>query len=163
MHFCEPMRIKGFTLIEVLLVAILLGIVAVLSLPNFVVLQRGSVLKNKAMECAGLFREAQNLALTRSAVFRLVADSDGAVWGIEAAVDPTDLSHTAYKKIPGKTWPVFDTAAKLEVQTQGFPVVFFSDGRISPAEISLCQETACYLLSTKEERAQITVSQWTKE
>jgi prepilin-type N-terminal cleavage/methylation domain-containing protein len=134
---------RGFTLIELCVVALLIAAIAAVAAPSFTSYWRASQTRNCAWKVAALASAARDYAIThasRAAViyqdeqFQLAAPSDPADPSSEFA--PLSLAVARPVSVP-------DTVDRIEVTVEGhtgdtdWPLVFFPDGQALAAQLVL--------------------------
>ncbi len=105
-------RARGFTLLEMILVATLLAISVAVGAPFFVQSMRGNRLRIGARTVAMSARYARSMAVMRQQTFRLTATVEGNELAISGAAQPRREPQD--EPLPG-VWPV-DTAAVSQPQ-----------------------------------------------
>ncbi|NTV29632.1 MAG: prepilin-type N-terminal cleavage/methylation domain-containing protein [Candidatus Omnitrophica bacterium] len=150
-------QLAGFTLIEILLAVMLLAVTAGLAVPAMFRLQEKWLLKNSAYAVWNLMQQAQTRAMTSAEELRLISDADGKSLWLEHKTGET------YVRLAGKLGQTVDIPAGLKVRTEDFPVAFLPDGSIGHAELSVCLEKDCYLVSSREQYANVSISEWTEQ
>ncbi|HVJ17255.1 MAG TPA: prepilin-type N-terminal cleavage/methylation domain-containing protein [Polyangiaceae bacterium] len=76
---------RGFTLIELMVVVVIIAVLAAISVPLFVAKMRERRAQQTALQLAGLYREARMRALGRGASVRVFYD--GTTWQVQEGVE----------------------------------------------------------------------------
>jgi len=130
----RPARSKGFTLIELMVTLVLLGIVAAIALPNFMDFIRKNQIQAKAEETYRFLQYARGEAVAnRVKVEVRVANGQWSVWS--RAEDRSTLERTRLLD--------YDTAqAQLRASTlTNNRMVFNPNGSATAANITICRGT----------------------
>lgn len=152
---------KGFTLIELLLVAVILVVAAAMAVPNFARTTMKLELKKTAEDMAYTIRFGQLRAMTKGRLVRLNMDTRG-YWLEEDRMSNNEDALAAVKPVFNKVadrWgrrTDFPKGIKLDEIQQ--PVVLSPDGRMAPANLRLCREQKCLVVSTAEQRGRVEIS-----
>lgn len=144
---------QAFSLVEILLVMVLLVVLASLTLPDFQKVRQKTLLKNAAQDIAYLLHAAQSRALVQHTELRVVFDGERS-FGIE------EKNISGKTRLAGALGRKIVVPAHLTVSTKGLPGFFFPGGDVSLFEISVCDQGGCFLVSTRERFAQVTLSEW---
>ncbi len=148
--------ISGFTLIEILLVAVLLGVCAGLVLPNFSQTYKGVLLKNSVSDLAYLMRYAQSRAISMDRQLRLEFTQDFKGYSLTEEISSV-ADEPEFGRIKNHFGRTILIPAEVQVLSQVPLVHFFSDGHMDKVDISFCQEKKCYIVTTKKRRGQVDV------
>ena len=163
-------RGAGFTLIEILLVVAILGVIAGLSLPDFQKTYERIELSQAANNIAYLMRYAQSRSIIQRRNLQFICDSDGKrYWLTQEARLPIEEkgggqarlpieekmggqgSRVSFEKLSGRWGRIFKIPREISVQAEDSSVSFSPDGKITRTEISLCRQSRCVVVSTKEQ------------
>lgn len=122
-------RYKGFTLIELMIVIVLLGIVAAIAVPNFTDFIRKNEVQAKADELTQLLQYARSHAVSSRALVKVKQDNSANKWAV--FIQDTETRVLEYN--PAKT--VFDS------NIAGNEITFNLYGAVtSPVSISICHK-----------------------
>ena len=169
-HFPVMSRDEGmrsFTLIEILLVAVILAVIAVLAVPNFSRTYAGIELRKAADDLAYRMRYAQSYAITKNTRARLefdplftqywLARPTGSSRGEEQSGD--DTAQDAFERLTGRLGQSISLPRDVRLSFEdGDPSLFFyPDGTIDKRRISLCRGEDCVFVSTQKQRGQVHV------
>lgn len=144
----------AFTLIEILVVIILLGVVAGLAVPNFNSTYEKFLLGETAKDLSFFMRYAQNRAVMKSQNHRLVFDlQDSKYWLEEQENDTDNLSQEeVFAGISGRFGRIFKIPEGIFLETEKTHIFFYPDGKIDKARIYLSDKKKNYLtISTYEQ------------
>lgn len=155
---------KGFTLIEVLLVIVLLTIVTALAIPRFNQSYAQLQLRDLTNDIAYLMRYAQSRAIHTARPLKLMFDEgNNSYWLTQAAPDdeegpaaeePPDV---IYEKLPGRFGRVFKVPAEMTLAPTHSSVTFTPDGRIEKIQIDVCRQDQCMIVSTQNQSGYVAV------
>jgi prepilin-type N-terminal cleavage/methylation domain-containing protein len=145
---------KGFSLIELLLVIVLLSIVAGLSLPQFKKTYQRSVLNNAVSQLVYTMRYAQSRALLQNKNHRLEFESDLKSYKI---LEATDHPSEAFDKISGLAGKTTSLPGQITAHFSQTTLDFYTDGDIEKSDITLCSVKACQRISTSYQRGKVIV------
>ena len=155
----------GFTLVEILLVVLLLGVVAGLSIPNFSRAYQTLRVRSVAGRMESLMRYAQARAVMSRLPVRLVFDPAGERFWLEQWTRARDDSddQEGFQPVPGRWGQVFSIPESIRlVDPPGEPLLFLADGQISAGEVGVCSgketgDDGCLVLSTRWQYGQVTI------
>lgn len=147
----------GFTLLEILLVAIILTIIAGMIIPNFSQTYKRLELKRTAQDIVYLMRYAQSLAVTRNIKTRFEFDSEFSKYWLSEEKPGEDFqaSEIKFERITGRLGKIFKIPPKIQLESSIQGIYFYPDGRIDKQRIYLCQDLKCLTVSTVEQRGHI--------
>ena len=177
---------RSFTLIEILLVAVILAVIAVLAVPNFSRTYAGIELRKAADDLAYRMRYAQSYAITKNTRARLEFDPlftqywlarptgssrreplglrPKAPRGEEQSGD--DTAQDAFERLTGRLGQSISLPrdVRLSFEDGDPPLFFYPDGTIDKRRISLCralpaggQGEDCVFVSTQQQRGHVHV------
>ena len=121
----------GFTFVEILLVVVLLGVVAGLSVPHFSQSYKTLQVQNVADHIAYLMRYAQSRAIMKNGFVRLVFNASSHTYWLEQAQASGDEAEMYYERIPGRWGRVFSFDPGMELSAESSFVVCYPDGKDS--------------------------------
>lgn len=155
----------AFTLIELLLVAVLLAVVAGLSVPNLSKLYSSFQFRAAARHISYLMRYAQSLAIIHQKEYRICFSADRAEYWLEEEAgvkDPTALDRIDgeknFQRIKGSKGHIFVLPNDLVLKIQNETLLFYPDATMDKAEIILSNSTEKeIIISTQERRGQIDI------
>ena len=156
---------KAFTLIELLLVAVLLIVVAGFSIPNLAKAYSGVQFRAASRQISYLMRYAQSVAVIHQKEYRICFAQDRLNYWLEEEVkaegdeDQETLStEKSFQKIKGEKGRVFSMTSGISLEVQNDNIVFYPDATIDKAEIILRnKDQKEIVISTQERRGQIDV------
>jgi len=141
---------KGFTLIEIIFVVVLLGIVAGLAFPNLSQGYYQFQLNQKADNLAYLMRYAQSRAVVEGKKHRLLFVLDEKKYWLEQKKDTDEEVEESYHRISGRLGRSFTLPQKMTATTDTETALFYPDGRMDKIQITVCHKDYCRTISTKE-------------
>jgi len=141
---------KGFTLIEIILVMVLLGIVAGLSFPNLSQRFYQIQLHQQSDQLAAMMRYAQSRAIIDGKNCRIAFSPDQSGYWLEQERASSEEDVVSYQRLSGRLSKgnVFTKEVSVEKETE--EVMFNPDGQMDRIEITLCYQEKCRVVSTKE-------------
>ena len=159
MPFFYPKRKgTGFTLVEILLVALILSIIAGLAIPSFSSTYAALRLKKTAEELVLLMRYAQNRAITKNRLMRLEFDGEFSSYRLtqsEALTETAGTQNETFKPVSGSWGKKFFVPGGIKVTTKKESVTIYPDGSLEKIEIDLCNRKKCFIVSTEGKRRAI--------
>lgn len=144
---------KGFSLIEILLVVILLSIVAVLIIPNFSQSYKSLLLSKTTESLADLMRYAQSRSVMNNHPVNLRFEEDFSGY----QVLQFDGESNSFQKISNRLGQFFEVPLDIKVSSETLVIGFYPDGTIDPVEVQVCSDKKCYSISSKIQRGFIKV------
>lgn len=149
---------RGFTLLEVLLVTLILLVITGVTVPNFSPVWKNLLLKQAVQDLAYHIRYAQSRSVTHNLRHRIQIESDGFEYWL-AREEPVEEpgSETAWVRVEGRYGRTQRFAEEFDVETRFDRIEFSPDGAISPFELQACARGACYSLSTLGQRGRVHV------
>ena len=147
-------RREAFTLIEIILVVLILGVVVGMAVPNFSRTYATFQLKQFTEDLAYLMRYAQSRAITTNREVRLEFDPDFLqYWLTQQMVDETKIdAGLIFERITGRYGRIFKVPAEVRIETKINYMSFYSDGTMGRERIYICHEKQCLTISTQEQR-----------
>ena len=149
------MRPRGFTLVEILLVVMLIGLAAGLAVPNFSGSFSSLQLRETAENLGYLMRYAQSRAIIRRQPCRLEFNIDNTkYWITQKGLSlPSQVTgEGVFIPIAGRLGRRFDVSRDVTVERGEEFIVFHEDGKIDKARIYLHNKKGKYFtLSTEEQ------------
>ena len=136
---------RGFTLIELSLVAVLIVVLAAVAAPAFAGFWRASQVKSCAWQVAALARTARDYSICRGTRSSLEYDSEARQFRLTAESDPANapdqfsevrLARAQPVKVPDAVETV-DVSVEGRTGDQEWPLMFFPDGQALEARIVL--------------------------
>lgn len=148
---------KAFSLIELLLVIVLMGVVAAVSVPNFSKTYGRMQLKQAAEDVQYLMNYGQSRAVIRSLPHRLVWDEEvRRCWlAEEKAEDDPASQEKSFQRIPGRWGREMVLPPGIQAVSSQAYFQFYPDGTIDKGTVLLCAKENCYTVSTQEKRGRV--------
>ncbi len=146
-QFCHLIRGAGFTLVELLLVVIILGILAGMAVPSFRKTYSSLEINNAANNLAILMRYAQARAAVERINYRLNFDPENKSCWLERK---SSSDSGIFEKVSSKFTRSIAFPKDIKVEPDLKIVNFYPDGRIDNVMIYLKQDgKEIYAVSTK--------------
>ncbi len=151
-------KCDGFSLIEILLVVVILGVIVTMTIPNFHGSFQGLQLKRSIEKIAQLLRYAQSRSILKNRCHRVVFDSKKrSYWLEEADGRQEDVGvPISYRRLNGRWGKIKKVDESFFVSSDEDKFYFSDDGRIKGADINLCKNDTsinkplrCMNISTK--------------
>ncbi len=118
-------RIMGFTLLEILIALIIIGLFSLIGLPAFFNRVRSSKLKTASASVAQSLKLAKSYAVTRGKIYRVDFDLVKGAWGIYEGEEKGELKDR---------WLRLPDNLAIKDTTENFnPAIFRADGTIKQA------------------------------
>jgi hypothetical protein len=149
---------KSFTLLEIILVILVIGVIAGLTVPNFSKTYADIELKKGAEDLAYLMRYATGRAVIKNIKTRLEFNSEfSQYWLAEEIKDSVEAGEGEFKKISGRLGKKFNIPSGIKIELEDEFVSFYPDGSMDKKYIYVCNEKRCLIVSTKEKRGDVLV------
>lgn len=136
----EKNFLTGFTLIEILLVVLLLGVVAGLAIPNFSQLYSNLQLSETTKNVAFLMRYAQGRAIIKKKLHRFEFDTvKNQCWLMQEADANAEKRDEGvdFQPISGKMGQSLSLPEGITLETDKPLILFYPDGKIDKARLYL--------------------------
>ncbi len=157
---CPLLCPRGFTLIEIMLVVLLLGIIAGLAVPNLGRTYYRILLNQTTQQMAYVMRYAQSRAIIKKDQHEMVIDTERNRYYLtqEKISDLSEYpSEPVFERISGRLGRNFEIPKTIQLQTADASIRFYPDGRIDKAVVSLCYQTQCLKISTQQQSGYVNV------
>lgn len=138
-------RVRGFTLIELMVVVALLAITATIAVPSFINFIRNNETQSKAEETFRLLQFARGEAVTKRV--RVEVRTAAAEWSVWMK----NPSSGNYEKVRAMDFDATKTALRTTSLTSN-KIVYNPNGTATPATITVCYQTEAangYLLQVQ--------------
>ena len=148
-------RLKSFTLIELLMVVLILGLVTGLAAPNFSKTYERLQLSETAKNIASLMRYAQGRAIMKGKECRVEFDLNRARYVLKEQVSGAQDANTqdVFQNIPGRFGRAFPIPPGVAVVAENPRVRFYPDGRMDKIRIYLKDAKENTLTVSTQEQA----------
>lgn len=143
---------RGFTLVEILLVVLLLGIVAGFAFPDLSQSYARFQLNQEADHLAYLMRYAQSRAIIQQQEHRLAMNPGEGTYRLthRAADFKDEDSEMPFQRITKRLGRTFHIPEELSLETDNETVGFYPDGKMDKVRVTLCRKEKCLIVSTGE-------------
>ena len=145
---------KSFTLIEILIVVVILGLIAGLAVPNFSNAYANFTLSETAKNIAFLMRYAQSRAIMKGKECELKFDSGNLQYQLkEKAEDTEEIANSIFQPIRGRLGRNFSIPQGVVIEAENPHILFYPDGKIDKARIYLKNKREKYFTISTQEQA----------
>ena len=141
---------KGFSLLEIILVVLILSVIATLSLPQFSSMLSSLKFKQTVDDIAFLMRYAQSRAAVDGNVVRLEFSPDYKQYWLSKQSEDAKFTDPQFEDLSGRFGGVRNISPDVSLTIKTLYVQFYADGRIDPVDIDICSELR---KSQKEDQA----------
>ncbi|MBI5150015.1 MAG: GspH/FimT family pseudopilin [Candidatus Omnitrophica bacterium] len=156
---------NSFSIIEILLVVVIIGVIAALAVPNFGGTYARVQLRKTANDLAYLMRYAQSQAVVKNRRMRLEFDPSFTKYWLtqeDEAADSQD-KEGSFSPLPGRMGaPVAIPEGLIVTSTNPF-LVFYPDATLDQVRVDLCRKQECFSVSTHTQRGIINVFETTEQ
>lgn len=140
---------RGFTVIEIVLVVIIMAVLAALAVPNFAKGFDGFQLRQAASDIKAQARWAQAMAMAQQRVYRLTIDAEEGCYSLEREKDKTSPDGSpSYEAVPGSPGRKHCVPEEVKFSSDAAQVRLNPDGTIDPATIQLERGKRALILSS---------------
>ncbi len=151
----ERSFLTGFTLVEILLVVLLLGVVAGLAVPNFSQLYSNLQLSEATKNVAFLMRYAQGRAIVKKNLHRLELDAVHNQCRLTQEVDlgsDQGDEEVSFQPISGKMGQPLSIPEGIKMEADKPAILFYPDGKIEKVRLYLRDNRDSYFtVSTQDQ------------
>ena len=150
----EIKNFKAFTLIELLLVIIILGVIAGITVPNFSQAYSGFLVKKSVDDLSYLMRYAQSRAVIQSKTVRLCCDAaEKRFWLEDQDSESTESGgERSFQKIAGRFGRTFSLPADVELTCPQEHVRFLPDGAIDKTRLKISYKENSWTITTAAQK-----------
>lgn len=141
----------GFTLIELMIILVLLGIVATIAAPNFNTLIRNNQLQSKADELGAFLQHARGQAVINRSIYEVKICNDDGQWVIRK-FDASNADNCEDGKIERLLEHSSEQAEILNTTLSDDRLLFRPNGTATAARFTLCRDgdpASGYLLEVR--------------
>lgn len=147
----------AFTLVELLLVALLLGLIGLITLPNISRSYANYMMQKEIDAIVYVMRLAQTKAITQNREYRMnVSSGNGEYWLTRKIIDsenPVD----EYETLEAPYGKVHRLPENFKITEDLKSIAFYPDGQIGKVAFHVCRAEECYEVTTKEHRGYVRV------
>lgn len=148
---------RGFTVIEILLVVVLMGIVAGIVVPSYHGPYQALVLKNTTDSAVSLMRYAQAQATLKHVPYQFNCDPDKHYFWLSRAVIDDQGEVSGVEAIADRMGRRVDVPHNVNLDCEHQEMVFLPDGTISKNKIKLSNNKKTFTVSSYEQRGYVLV------
>lgn len=141
---------SAFTLLELTIVIIIIGILSAFSIPIFRNSLTNLQLSNTARNLSCLMRYAQERSIVERINYQLNFDPQLSQFWLTKEQDP--LTPSTYARLSGKMGRVTFLPQKVKVETEKYLVNFYPDGTIDKTIIYISDQKGHYFTITTQEQ-----------
>ena len=146
----------GFTMIEILLVVVILGVISVISIPNFSQAHKNMVLKKQAEDISYLMRYAQSRAIVKGKHIQFKFNNEFSSYRLlEEEGDVHYIEDMEFHPFPSRLSRVRKIKNNINVQSDVSSIMFYPDGKIERVNFDVCNKRKCFILTTKVQRGSV--------
>ena len=155
--------LKSFSLIELLLVVVILGVIAGLAIPNFSQTYASLQLQETAKNIAYVMRYAQSQAVIKQKNLRLEFDEPNKTYWLTQSMDEAQEKNTkggeaSFERILGRNGRTFNIPDELTLEIPKPFVEFYPNGDIEKMRIFLSNPKRKYFtVSTQEQTGYVLI------
>ena len=148
---------KAFTLIEIMLTVVILGIVLALAVPNFTKGYARFELNKTADDLLNCSRWAQAMAIGQQRVYALSFSQDHRSYNLARVTANEGLNDPeSFEPVNGSLGRGHQIPGSISLDSQTNQIEFYPDGTIDPVKIRLACPEQKIVLSTIEVRGMMT-------
>jgi prepilin-type N-terminal cleavage/methylation domain-containing protein len=149
---------NAFTLIEIMLVVIILGIISALAAPNFSKGYSRFELNRTADDLLNCSRWAQAMAIGQERTYALSFSHDHRSYALARMKtgDVSDDSQKSFEPVNGALGRMHRVPETVSLDTRNDRIEFYPDGTIDPAKIKLSCPEQKIILSSAQVRGMMT-------
>lgn len=157
---------KGFTLLELLLVVLILGIAASITIPSFARTSSRLELRKTTENLANTIRYGQLRAMSKNQFFRLGLDSKG--YWLEESYSAQEKGHSAkeihnFQKLRDRWGRRTNLPAGISLDQSKNSIIFSPDGHMTLANLRMCRAQQCLVVTTGEQRGRVEIIDETEQ
>ena len=157
--FFSSKACRGFTLIEIILVVVLLLIIAALAIPNFSHTYTTVELQTSTQDLAYLMRYAQSRAISKNKNVQLEFNPEFTqYWLTQEKLDQDDSAdQEEFERFDGRLGKTYEIPRDILLEDAPQTIRFYPDGNIEKKHFYVCQPAFCYTISTQDQKGFVDV------
>jgi|GEM_PF-1975627 len=148
---------KAFTLIELLLVLIILGVIAGMTAPFFGESYNLMALRGASDDAANLMRYAQSQAGLRGLTYQMIFSGDPGTYQLRRASTAKWQKQEIFENIPAASGRAIKLPAGITLTSEKNNMKFFPDGSIEKNRVTFSNGKKSSVVSTYEQRGYVFV------
>jgi len=149
--------VDGFTLVEILMVVIIVGIVLALAAPNFSKGYSRFELDKTADDLLSVSRWAQAMAIGQERTYALSFSEDRRSYGLaRAIINEQTGEQSSFEPVNGSLGRMHKIPDTVQIDLNEDRIEFYPDGTIDPATIQLNSPEQKTVLSSSQVRGMMT-------
>ena len=153
----EPKQNKGFTLLEILLVVVVIGVILSLAAPNFSKGYSRFQINKTADDLLSLSRWAQAMAIGQERVYALTFSNDHRSYGlVRAKIITKPNDQDGFEPVNGSLGKMHSIPDSLQLDSHEDQIKFYPDGTIDTADIQLISSKEKIEISSAQVRGMLT-------
>ena len=148
---------KAFTLIEMLLVLIILGVIAGISAPFYGSSYGSMALRKSSDDVANLMRYAQSQSGLRRLAYQMVFADDAGTYQLMRLQPAIGKKPAGFENIPSSLGRTFKVPSGITFSSEKKTMGFYPDGTIEKNRITFSNSKKSFVVSTYEQRGYVFV------
>ena len=151
---------KSFTLIELLIVLVLLGVLAAVSVPNFGQTYFGVLVKKSAEDLAYSIRYGQSRAVLKGQIVRLNCNTSEQSYWLEDQMTTDNAiagEQPQFQKIAGRFGRTYRMPGDVVLECPGEFIQFLPSGDIDKMRLTVSLKDKTWIVSTADQKNHVLV------